>query len=281
MVTDPAMLVWLDGQRNQRGKPNENLARELMELFTLGVGNYTEEDVKQAARALTGWAVDRSAGTATLVPRRHDDGPKVVLGVSGNLGAAELVHVLVGRPESPRFLTGRMWARFVSDVGPSAARLDELAQHATTMRGLLRAVLSGPEFRAPESVLVRQPVEWLVAACRALGVRPSAVRNPLAGLRDLGQVPFAPPSVGGWPHGAAWLTTSAARTRLTVATALVSSGVPGTVRGAARGDRVRAVGELLSVDWTPRTAAALDAVADDPRGLVALALCSPEFSVSG
>jgi uncharacterized protein (DUF1800 family) len=280
MVTDPAMLVWLDGQRNQRGKPNENLARELMELFTLGVGNYTEEDVKEAARALTGWVVDRASATASLVPRRHDSGQKTVLGVSGNLGAAELVELLVRRPESPRFVAGRMWTRFVSDALPAPERLDELARRATTMHGLLRAVLSAPEFRAPESVLVRQPVEWLVAACRSLGVRPSSAPRPvLAGLRDLGQMPFAPPSVGGWPSGAAWLTTASVRTRLTVATALASAGVPEAVRDA--GDRVRAAGELLAVEWTPRTASALDAVAGDPRELVTLALCSPEFTVSG
>jgi uncharacterized protein (DUF1800 family) len=107
MTADPAMLIWLDGQRNQKGKPNENLARELMELFTIGIGSYSEEDVKQAARALTGWRVDRQSGRAILEPRRHDDGPKTVLGQTGAMGAAELVEVLVRHPQCPHRGTTR------------------------------------------------------------------------------------------------------------------------------------------------------------------------------
>ncbi|HEY0641486.1 MAG TPA: DUF1800 family protein, partial [Pseudonocardiaceae bacterium] len=184
LAVDPAMLVWLDGGRNRRGRPNENLARELMELFTLGVGHYSERDVREAARALTGWEVDRAAGTATLRARRHDDGVKTVLGVSGRLGVDELVDLLVARPECPRFLAGRFWLRFVSDTPPPPGRLDELAARATTTTELLRAVVTAPEFGDPASVLVRQPVEWLVAALRALGATapPDGADRGLAGL---------------------------------------------------------------------------------------------------
>jgi uncharacterized protein (DUF1800 family) len=124
------------------------------------------------------------------------------------MGAAELVDLLVRQPQCPRFIAGRMWGRFVSDVPPTADRLDELVQRYQrdgTVVGLLRAALESPEFLAPESVLVRQPVEWLVAGCRALGVRPAD--GPLTtGLAALGQQLFAPPSVAGLPSGAAWLT---------------------------------------------------------------------------
>jgi len=292
MAVDPATLVWLDGQRNQRGRPNENLARELMELFTIGVGNYSEDDVKQAARALTGWRVDRATGTASFDRRRHDDAVLTVLGHTAPMGVDELVGVLAGNPQCPRFVASRMWQRFVSDSQPSPERLDGLTEHAATMRELLGAVLASPEFLAPESVLVRQPVEWLVAACRALGVSvarqgaapdampdagPDAVRG---GLQGLGQQLFAPPSVGGWPAGSAWLTTAAARTRLAVANAAVARADLARVRDTARGERVRAAGELLSLDWTPRTADALAVVAGDPPALVALALISPENLVS-
>ena len=310
MAVDPAMLVWLDGQRNQRGRPNENLARELMELFTLGVGNYTEDDVKQAARALTGWRVDRMAGTASFDRRRHDDAVLTVLGHSGRMGLAELVGVLVEHPQCARFVASRIWQRFVSDTPPSAERTDELAAHAGTVRELLRAVLSSPEFRAPVSVMVRQPVEWLVASYRALGVTVAAAdgtgtsgtsggsggsagwRAVGAGLQGLGQQLFAPPSVGGWPAGPAWLTTASARTRLVVAQAVVTQAAAAEAAGAMAdtglagirelppGQRVHAAGELLSVDWTPRTAGALAEVAGDPLALLALALISPENLVS-
>ena len=279
MTVDPAMLVWLDGQRNQRGRPNENLARELMELFTIGVGHYTEDDVRQAARALTGWRVDRAAGTASFEQRRHDGAELTVLGHTGRMGVDELVGVLAGHPRCPRFIAERMWQRFVSDTPPSAQRLDELAGHAASAGELLHAVLASPEFRAPESVLVRQPVEWLVAAHRALGV--PLGDQAVGGLRSLGQVLFAPPSVGGWPAGPAWLTTSAARSRLAVAGSIAADADLPALRARPQGERVHAAGELLSLDWTDRTAAALAEAAGDPRELIALALVSPENLVSG
>ena len=147
------------------------------------------------------------------------------------------------------------------------------------MRELLGAVLASPEFREPESVLVRQPVEWLVAAHRALGVPLGDLDR--TGPQGLGQQLFAPPSVGGWPAGSAWLTTSAARTRLAVAQAVVARADLAALRAEPRGERVRAAGAVLSLDWTPRTADALAEVAGDPRALMALALISPENLVSG
>ena len=110
MAIDPAMLLWLDGGGNRVGKPNENLAREFMELFTLGVGNYSEEDVRSAARALTGWTVNVATSSATFVPKRHDPGPETVLGTSVN-DTTSLVNGLVGMPVSPRFLATRVWTR--------------------------------------------------------------------------------------------------------------------------------------------------------------------------
>jgi uncharacterized protein (DUF1800 family) len=252
--------------------------------------------VKQAARALTGWRVDRVTGAASFDPRRHDDGVLAVLGHSGRMGVTELVGVLVEHPQCARFLASRLWQRFVSDTPAPAGRLDELAGRAGTVREVLRAALRSPEFRAPESVLVRQPVEWLVAAYRVLGTTvtgsrpaggPAGSDGLWAGLQGLGQQLFAPPSVGGWPAGAAWLTTAAARTRLMLAQAVVgqaeaTAGDTGVarIRQVPRGGRVRAVGELLSVDWTPRTAGALAEVAGDPPALLALALASPENLVS-
>jgi uncharacterized protein (DUF1800 family) len=285
MAVDPAMLIWLDGGGNRVGKPNENLAREFMELFTLGVGHYTEDDVRAAARALTGWAVDVQSATASLVPRRHDPGPETVLGRSVS-DAPSLVDELVGLPVSPQFIAGRVWTRFVSDTPPDPATLATLVDAYGPdhdMTALLRAAVRTPAFRDPGSVLVREPVLWLVGALRALDVPASKV--PVAalagGLTGLGQVPFAPPNVGGWPAGTPWLTTASALARLNLARALVTVGDISPVTDAPVPGRVAATTALLGLPaLTPRTAAALNPLAGNPPQLVAAALASPESCVS-
>jgi uncharacterized protein (DUF1800 family) len=287
MVVDPAMLVWLDGGGNRVGRPNENLAREFMELFTLGIGNYTETDVREAARALTGWRVDVAAGgSAAFVPRNHDAGPKTVLGTTAAFDAPGLVDLLVARPESARFLAGRVWTRFVAHTPPDPAALDALAAAYGPNRditALVRAAATSPAFRDPTSVLVRQPVEWLVAALRALKLRASAL-PPAAlrgGLTGLGQIPFAPPDVGGWPAGTPWLTTASSLARLRLARTLADKGDLGPVADAPPAGRVDATAALLGLPgFTPRTAAALAPLAGRPPDLVAAALASPENAVS-
>lgn len=280
MVRDPALLLWLDGQRNRKGKPNENLARELMELFTLGVGHYSEADVREAARALTGWRVDRSAGTAVQVPRQHDGDAKTVLGVTGDLDDRGLVDVLTGRPESAAFVAARLWARHGSAALPAAtlARLVAAYGPGRDVTALLRALFTDPEFLRAKAALVASPVEYVVGVHRAL--RLPVRRDVLRTLEGLGQVPFRPPSVGGWPGGAAWLSTAATRTRLAFATAAAERADLDAVAGVAQADRPAEVARLLGLPgWTDRTAAALaDATADPPR-LVTLALVTPEYVV--
>ena len=287
MVRDPALLVWLDGQRNRKGQPNENLARELMELFTLGVGTYSEQDVKEAARALTGWRVDRAAGTAEPVPRWHDDGAKTVLGVTGELDDRGLVDVLTARPESARFVATRLWRRHGAPGDPPPATLDRLVAAygpGRDVTALLRALLTDPDFRAPATrrALVAAPVEYVAGTYRSLGLRVprddrKAGRALLAALTALGQVPFRPPSVGGWPAGAAWLSTAATRARLSFARTVAGAADLDAVAGAAPRDRPDAAARLLGLDgWTARTRAALTDAAADPVRLVTLALVSPE-----
>jgi uncharacterized protein (DUF1800 family) len=290
MVVDPAMLLWLDAQESHRDLPNENLARELMELFTLGVGRYTELDVREAARALTGWAVDRATASSRLVRDWHDPGAKTVLGHTGPMDAAGLVDVLVAQPRCAEFITEALWARFVSHEPPPAERLQSLAgQFAAerNVRALLRAMLGCPEFRSPDAVLVREPVEWFVAGCRALGIRASTLnaRRKLVvsgALQGMGQLLFAPPSVGGWPSGAVWLTPAISRARLTLATSMATAANLEPIKERPRKRRVEAVSVLLGVEhWTDRTAAALHDAAGNPAVLVTLALASPEYAVSG
>jgi uncharacterized protein (DUF1800 family) len=286
MMVDPAMLIWLDGGGNKVGKPNENLAREFMELFSLGVGNYAETDVRQAARALTGWRVDRKTETAKFAPRAHDPGPETLLGRAASYDSTSLVDLLVQEPASPAFLAGRIWTRFVSDTPPDRATMDRLVAaygpgHDIT--ALLVEAVRSPQFRDPASVLVREPVLWLTGALRALRLRASALPDrALSGaLTGLGQVPFAPPSVGGWPAGTPWLTTAAALTRLRLAQTMAATGDISPVSTETPGARIDATAALLGLPtFTDRTVAALRPLVNQPAELVGLALTSPENTVS-
>ncbi|MFI5493800.1 DUF1800 family protein [Actinoplanes sp. NPDC051859] len=284
MLRDPALIIWLDAQRNTRTAPNENLARELMELFTLGVGaGYTEADVKAGARVLTGWRADRTGGSATFSPRRHDPAPVTLLGRTGTWDLDAYADLLVNHPAHRPFLTRRLWARYGSGAALDEATTARLAAQGASTRDLLRALVTDPSFADTRGRLVKQPVEWLIGAARQLSVDPQRGRaRLLGGLRALGQVPFRPPSVGGWPAGTAWLTTSSARARLTsgrALTALAPEAVA-ALDGTARADRPDALARLLVVDaWTARTRTVLATAAGDPRQLLTLGLASPEYAV--
>jgi uncharacterized protein (DUF1800 family) len=276
MLRDPALILWLDGQRNTRKAPNENLARELMELFTLGVGNYTEDDVKAGARMLTGWSVERSSGTARLVLKRHDGRVVTLLGAR-IADVDEYADLLVRHPAHVPFIAGRLWRRYGST---------EVAAPVVQGRdvpSMVRALVSDPAFAPTSGTLVKQPVEWMVGAVRQLGIDLSKVpakqrTGVLGGLRALGQVPFRPPSVGGWPSGAAWLTTSSVQARLKAGQALAAL-APAAVDSLGTGDRLDALARMLVIDgWTGRTRAALSGVTE-PQRLLALALATPEYTV--
>jgi uncharacterized protein (DUF1800 family) len=273
MVVDPAMLIWLDGQKNTAKAANENLGRELMELFTLGVGHYSEEDVRAAAKALTGWKVNRETGAVTFNAKQHDNSAKTVLGTTGPLDAHGLVDVLVNNPASPRFIAQRLWSRTVSNTPPTDDVLDRLVK-AGNLRDLVKAIVAEPAFRDPANTVVKQPVEWLVGVMRAFNLRPSA--KVLAGLKGMGQVPFLPPSVGGWPSGGAWLTTSAGLARLQLARQLTDQAKLDKLGS----DPVDGLAQLLGVEWSDRTKAALAPLTRQPAQLAAVAVCAPEYVVS-
>ncbi len=285
MLRDPALIIWLDGQQNTRAAPNENLARESMELFTLGVGNYTETDVREAARALTGWQVDRAARRSVFTAKRFDPGTKTILGHTGNLDTDGYAEVLLAQPAHATFLAGRMWYRFGSGYPMSTGtqgRLVAAYRPGRDVTALARAVFTDPDFDGTAGQLVKQPVEWAVGALRQLGIRPSALpadaqKQLLSAIDALGQTPFAPPNVGGWPAGAAWLTTSATQYRLRLATFLATHASQAALQAATGID---ALARLLVVDgFTDRTRAVLAPAAGDPRKLIALGLASPEYAV--
>jgi uncharacterized protein (DUF1800 family) len=280
MVVDPALNYWLDGHLNTRQSPNENLARELMELFTLGIGNYSENDVKEAGRALTGWQVDLGQEICRFDPKRHDPGPKTILGMTKAFTAASLVDMLLQHKETPRFIASRLWLRYGSSTMPIPKRThNEVAAAYPAPMAMLRALMQDDAFRATTAgTLVKQPVEWMVGAMRQLGLRlsampPDVVTKMLKLLRDMGQVPFAPPNVGGWPSGASWLTSAAAQLRLEMAATLANQ---------INVERISAeeLAETLCVGaWSNRTHAVLREV-KDPRRLITLGLASPEYLVT-
>jgi uncharacterized protein (DUF1800 family) len=288
MIVDPALMVWLDAQQNSVRAPNENLARESMELFMLGIGHYTEDDVRAAAKALTGWTVDRATLTAKFVPRRHDTSAKTILGATANYDAESYVNLVLSQANSARFVVGRIWFRLVSATPPAPDVLDRLVAAYGSNRdihALLVALAAEPAFVDSANSLVKQPVEWLVGLLRSLGLRPGQLPNGgralLTGLRSLGQVPFEPPNVGGWPADVAWLTTSSALTRLRLAQAIAARANVSMITTSSPAARPEAARMLLGVDaWTPRTSAALSKVADDPHQVLAIAACAPEYVVS-
>jgi uncharacterized protein (DUF1800 family) len=280
IAKDPAMLIWLDGNLNRKQSPNENFARELMELFTLGVGNYTEADVKALARAFTGWRVRRATGEVRFVPALHDHGAKTVLGHTANFDAASAVALVTSQPVAARFLAARMWSFFATPVGADDSVVAPLAAAVLGQRtgaSLLRAVLLADEFTgaAVRAGLVKTPIEYVVGSLRALRLEPQVRHVNL--LRRLGQVPFAPPSVGGWPANAAWLTTASSQIRYQFARAAAAEADLSEIAASARSERPAAVARLLGVErWSDTTTRALAGVAGDPRALVTIALVAPE-----
>ena len=280
MLTDPAMLRWLDGQQNTERAANENLSREFMELFALGHGNgYTESDVREGARALTGWVI--KDGQSSLVHKRHDAGDKTVLGVTGTLDAAGFCDAVLARTESPDYVAQRLWQQLASDDPPSAAGLSRLVSaygSGRDLKALTHAILTDPEFVSHPASLVNSPVEWTVGLVRALDVPAKANAAVIEQtLKMLGQQPFYPPDVGGWPRGQAWLSTAGAGVRLHAATALSRVGDVSSVADSAPADRIDAAGYLLGIgSWSDESAAALRPLVNRPPELVAAAANTPE-----
>lgn len=227
VTRDPAMLIWLDQAQSKAGHPNENYARELLELFALGEGHYTENDVTEAARALTGLTLDRIKLEPVERRRLHDGGTKTLLGQTGRFTADDVVRLVANHPQSGRFLTAKLWTFFAGNP-PAPALHDALAatfaHHRGAIRPVLRAMFLSAAFHAPEVVRqqIKSPVQLLVQACRQLE-RP--LPPPLVCVqiqRSLGQELFNPPNVKGWDGGAAWINTNTLLNRHNLALMLVT-----------------------------------------------------------
>jgi uncharacterized protein (DUF1800 family) len=210
VARDPAMLVYLDAPSNRAGRPNENFARELMELFTLGEGRYTEADVRDAARAFTGWSLDPATGGFVRRPALHDGGVKSVLGHTGRLTGDDVLAILLAQPATAEFIVGKLWREFVSPE-PDSAEVRRIAarfrETGYDIRTAVRELLLAPAFWSPaqRGTLVKSPVDLLVGAVRQLNVDVPDAAPLAAAAAQLGQVLFAPPNVRGWPGGESWI----------------------------------------------------------------------------
>jgi uncharacterized protein (DUF1800 family) len=212
VARDPAMLIYLDGMRNVARQPNENFARELLELFTLGEGRYSEADIKAAARAFTGWTVDRETGQFVERPAQHDAGEKTFLGQTGRFGGDEIIAILLKHPRTAETIVEKMWREFVS-LRPDPAEIKRLASSFRAggyqIKPLLRALLLSQAFRdtANRGGLIKSPVELIVGTVHVLGLPVPEKTQLIRMMQGLGQVPFDPPNVKGWPGGESWITT--------------------------------------------------------------------------
>lgn len=210
---DPAMLVWLDQAQSRKDHPNENFAREVMELFALGEGHYTEKDITEAARALTGWSLEPEAQKFIERPFIHDNGEKTILGKTGNMDGDDFLEQIVAQPQAAMFITAKLWNFFAGEM-PSpelnAGLADLFRRGGNNFKPLMRVIFSTEEFYAPSVVRneIKSPVQWLIGSVRMLECElpPPLVSTNL--IRGLGQDIFAPPNVKGWDGGVAWITTN-------------------------------------------------------------------------
>lgn len=284
MLTDSAMLRWLDGLGNTKEAPNENLSREFMELFALGHDNgYTEADVREGARALTG-RFDTPGNGTLLLAEHHDSGVKTILGATGPFGDGDFCDIVLGHPDSARFVSAKLWRLLASDTDPGEAasgRLVTAYGPNRDLKALTKAIFLDPDFVAGAGTAVVTPVDWLIGMLRSLSV-PLDGPNTLTAcdvvLKVMGQRPFSPPDVDGWPQGRVWLSNTSAAARFWAADRFVATGDLSTVADAAPSDRVDAAGYLLGIGaWSDTTAAALQPLAGNPVRLVAAAVNTPEY----
>jgi uncharacterized protein (DUF1800 family) len=211
VTRDPAMLIWLDNDDNRIGQPNENYAREVMELFTVGIGNYNDRDVKEAARAFTGYGTDR-AGQFAFDATQHDYGPKTFLGVTKDWDADDVLAALARHPATARFLSAKLFRFFVHD-NPDPSAINRLAatyiNSGFDMRAVVGDLVSGPEFLSAEAFrgLVKQPADLVVGSLKALNVQNIGADLPEI-TRRMGQDLLNPPDVSGWKGGDDWINAT-------------------------------------------------------------------------
>jgi len=268
---DPAMMVYLDTDQSVRTKPNENFAREIMELFTLGEGHYSEDDIKEAARAFTGLRINRLLATSFFHEPSWDSGPKSFLGRSGPFRSDDIVDILFQQEACPRFLSRKLCAFFISDTPSDSlvnAVADEIRRHDFAITPVLRSVFLSTEFYGPSHrrTQIKSPVQFLVQTRHALGLDSLPRPLQLGILQQLGQSLFRPPNVAGWDGGRAWITTNTLLTRYNISGFLVKGADSGYRPPLAQGRKPaqqgnRVARERLARALTRNTLASIPSLA--------------------
>jgi len=228
MAKDPAMLLFLNGQQNRKGHPNENFAREVMELFTLGIGNYSEKDVQEAARAFTGWHVNRS-GAFAFNEKDHDDGQKTVLGRTGRFRGEEILEMLLESRTTARYICSKIY-RFLVNNTESESFVNEMTdvfiRSGLDISAVVKHVLLSNEFYREENIGCRiaSPVELLVRYLRVFRLKFKNDNQLLALQRSLSQVLFYPPNVSGWGSQRDWVDGTSLLLRMRLPLLLLAEG---------------------------------------------------------
>lgn len=233
IAKDPAMIIWLDNQQNRKGKPNENFAREVMELFTVGIGNYSELDIKEAARAFTGW---HTKPDGYFFNRgQHDFAQKTVLGVTGNLDGDEVISILVKKPETSRLLARKLITFFAYD-NPDRSFVERVAarfrEHKFSLASMLRVIFEDRTFQSERAyhAKIKSPAELVVGSIKTLQIENLDNDLPQQ-MGAMGQDLFHPPSVKGWDGGEAWISSDTMMERFNFAARITTTRFDELIRG--------------------------------------------------
>ncbi|MEH6455198.1 MAG: DUF1800 domain-containing protein [Cocleimonas sp.] len=251
---DPAMLLYLDGHVSTKDEPNENFARELLELFTIGIGNYKEVDMREAARAFTGWGIDVRNGRFRFNPAEHDTGVKTFLGKRGNLKGEDIINILLAHPKTADTIAKKMWREFINISRPDQRVINQWASvfrnSGYDIKVLLNQVLNSKEFWAKSNrgALIKSPIEITIGTLRTL---PYTLRrgNLAHNLNIMGQGVFAHPSVKGWSGGKSWISTQSILRRNSMMTNLTSGNLNERKNGGGMASKMPDVNPQQLQQW--------------------------------
>jgi hypothetical protein len=252
---DPAMLDYLNNTQNRKQKPNENYARELMELFTLGIGNYGENDIKEAARAFTGWT--HEDGEYKFRKYDHDEGQKVFFGKRGNFNGDDIADIIFMHPACAPYITGKMFKWFVYeelDSGLAESLGNILKENDWDLRPLIRAMFTSKAFYSYRAIgsQIKSPVQLLAGTVKLLNIDMPAPMRLYGSMEQMGQVPLMPPNVKGWPGGRMWINTSTLFVRYNTCVFLAGGNAPmQTLKRAPKAGRVKGRTRDVQGDFTP------------------------------
>jgi len=271
IARDPAMLLYLNNQQNKKSHPNENFARELMELFTLGEGHYSEHDITELARAFTGWQYDPRSGAFDFKAGNHDDGDKTLLGRSGKFDGDQAIDVILDQPRAAEFIVEKLWREFVSPAPDAAAvaRLAKSFRKDWNLANLMQQLLDEPAMYLADNrgSLVKSPAEFVVGTTRFLDLDLPAIAATNA-IRSMGQQLFNPPNVRGWPGGNAWITSDTLLARRSFVE-LISGDASDALRSADAQPQAASMADedadMMAPDKTTPAAAQMDESPGKPR----------------